>query len=155
MYISILTPNPEYCKNFSTQVGNNEVWLILSVIFRFFLLYSPSDIVKFQRNDSPTESYRMVWCKTHYDVTDKNNNVSFEGLNRHSDSFTILWCLSQPSKLPIFCIYLIVFYRSIVHTGKWCPYCKVLWTDSFMAVLCQENWNLVFYCVEKDREGFQ
>ena len=36
MYISISTPNPEYCKNFSTHVGNNEVWLILSVILTFF-----------------------------------------------------------------------------------------------------------------------
>jgi hypothetical protein len=27
---------------------------------------------------SDTEDYQPVWCQTHYDVTDKNNNVSFE-----------------------------------------------------------------------------
>ena len=27
--------------------------------------------------------YRLIWRKTHYDVTDKNNNVSSEGLDRH------------------------------------------------------------------------
>jgi hypothetical protein len=29
------------------------------------------------------KNIRSNWRKTHYDVTDKNNNISFEGLNRH------------------------------------------------------------------------
>ena len=27
--------------------------------------------------------YRSIWCKTHYDVTVKNNSISSEGLDRH------------------------------------------------------------------------
>ena len=30
--------------------------------------------------DSDTENYLSVWCQTHYDVTDQNNN---EGINIH------------------------------------------------------------------------
>jgi len=33
--------------------------------------------------NSHTQVYRSIWCKTHYDVTDKNNNVSSEDLDRH------------------------------------------------------------------------
>ena len=34
-------------------------------------------------SDSDTENYRSVWHQTHSDVTDKNNNVSFECLDKH------------------------------------------------------------------------
>ena len=29
------------------------------------------------------ENYLSVWCQTHFDVTNKNNNSSFEGLDRY------------------------------------------------------------------------
>jgi hypothetical protein len=42
---------------------------------------------------------RSIWCKAHYDVTDENNNVSSEGLNRYyhiypSLSYRIRWDIS-------------------------------------------------------------
>jgi hypothetical protein len=33
--------------------------------------------------NSSAQVYWSIWCKTHYDITDKNNNVSSEGLDRH------------------------------------------------------------------------
>ena len=33
--------------------------------------------------NSHAQVYRSIWRKTHYDVTDKKNNVSSEGLDRH------------------------------------------------------------------------
>jgi len=38
-----------------------------------------------QQPNSDTENYLSMWCQTHYDVLiiDKNNNISFEGLNIH------------------------------------------------------------------------
>jgi hypothetical protein len=27
--------------------------------------------------------YHSIWCKTHYDVTDENNNISSDGLDRY------------------------------------------------------------------------
>jgi hypothetical protein len=33
--------------------------------------------------NSDTENYLSVWCQTHYDVIDRNNDVSFEGLDVH------------------------------------------------------------------------
>jgi hypothetical protein len=44
--------------------------------------------------------YQSIWYKTHYDVTDKNNNVSSEGLDRHyhkypSSAYPIHWYISD------------------------------------------------------------
>ena len=44
--------------------------------------------------------YRSIWCKTHYDVTHKNSNVSSEGLDRHyhkyhSLSYQTPWDISD------------------------------------------------------------
>jgi len=44
-------------------------------------LLSQTGIFKYQQTE--TENYLYVWCQTHHDVTDKNNNVSFEGLDVH------------------------------------------------------------------------
>jgi hypothetical protein len=33
--------------------------------------------------NSHAQVYLSIWRKTHYDVTDKNHNVSYEGLDRH------------------------------------------------------------------------
>jgi hypothetical protein len=43
------------------------------------------------RNHNPlilprVEMYRSVWRQTHYDATDKNNNIRFEGLDIHYHS---------------------------------------------------------------------
>ena len=51
-------------------------YTILSVIWAFFLgthraILSVSTIIS------------RVWCQTHHDVTDKNDIVSFEGLDIH------------------------------------------------------------------------
>jgi hypothetical protein len=47
-----------------------------------FALISPSDIVSINQQ-TYTENYLSVWRQTHYDVTDKNNNISYESLNIH------------------------------------------------------------------------
>jgi hypothetical protein len=39
--------------------------------------------VFYQRIVSDAENYWSVWRQTHYEVTDQNNNVSFEGLYKH------------------------------------------------------------------------
>jgi len=50
----------------------------------FFPLISLQDIVSIDRQtDSDTENYLSVWCQTHYDVPDINNEVSFECLDLH------------------------------------------------------------------------
>ena len=57
--------------------------------------------------------YWSIWRKTQIDVTDKNNNISSEGPDRHyhkyhSSSYQTRWdisdrwCLSRPSILPLF-----------------------------------------------------
>ena len=54
----------------------NSFLLILVDIFHFM---SSIDIVTL----TDTENYQSMWSQTHCDVTDKNNNVSFEGLDIH------------------------------------------------------------------------
>ena len=44
-------------------------------------LYQITDNCLYQRTDFHTENYRPVWRQTHYNVTDKNTNVSFEDLD--------------------------------------------------------------------------
>ena len=34
----------------------------------------------FSKTDSDTENNQSMWCQTHYDVADKNNNINFESL---------------------------------------------------------------------------
>jgi hypothetical protein len=39
--------------------------------------------------DSDTEKSQSVWCHIHYDVTDKNNTVSFEDIDiQRMDPYT-------------------------------------------------------------------
>jgi hypothetical protein len=33
--------------------------------------------------NSHVQVYQSIWRQTHYDVTDKINNINFEGINRH------------------------------------------------------------------------
>jgi hypothetical protein len=71
--------------------------------------------------NSHVQVYWSIWRKTHYDVTDKNNNISSEGLDRHyhkyhSSSYGTRWDISNNvcldlQKLPLFYIYhLIILY---------------------------------------------
>ena len=43
-------------------------------------LISPSDIVSINKLTLILTHYHSVWVQTHYDVTNKNNNISFEDL---------------------------------------------------------------------------
>jgi hypothetical protein len=45
-------------------------------------LISLSYIICFNKL-TDAENYQSVWHQTHFDVTDKNYNISFEGLNIH------------------------------------------------------------------------
>ena len=36
---------------------------------------------QYQQTDSDTENYWSVWRQTHYDITNKNNNVNSEDLD--------------------------------------------------------------------------
>ena len=39
--------------------------------------------------NSHAKVYPFIWRKTHYNITDKNNNVSSEGLDRHYHKYPI------------------------------------------------------------------
>jgi hypothetical protein len=45
--------------------------------------------------------YWSIWRKTHYDVTDKNNNVSSEGIDRHYHTQVFL-CKSLKNRTKIY-----------------------------------------------------
>ena len=55
----------------------------LSVIWTFNPLISLSDIVSINKLNSDSENYLSVLHQTHYDVTNRSNNVNYEGLNIH------------------------------------------------------------------------
>jgi hypothetical protein len=75
-------------------MGRLDCIFILSVIYTFFLWHNRGiiDIIQgycqYQRTDHETVNYLSVWCQTHYDVTDKNNNVSIEGFTYIITSIT-------------------------------------------------------------------
>ena len=54
-----------------------------------FPLIQPSDIVIINKQ---TGNYWSVWHETNSDVIDKNNNVSFEHLNKHFHQYCSLSC---------------------------------------------------------------
>ena len=56
------------------------IFLVIGNSYMFPLL-ALSDIFSYQRNDHDTENYRSAWRQAHHDITDKNNNVSFECLD--------------------------------------------------------------------------
>ena len=71
--------------------------------------------------DSHVQVYRSIWHKTHYNVTDKNNNVNSEDIDKHYHKYTSLsyqnrWdisnnvCLNH-SKLLLFYISLMVKFK--------------------------------------------
>ena len=50
--------------------------------------------------NSHAQVYQSIWCKPHYDVIDKNNNVSSEDLDRHyhkypSSAYRTCWDISD------------------------------------------------------------
>ena len=56
-------------------IGNFDIY---SLTHKFL-----SDIFCIILTDSDPEKYRSLRCQTHYDLTDKSNDISFEGLDRH------------------------------------------------------------------------
>ena len=50
---------------------------------QIFSLIPQTDIVSIKNLAPDTKHYMSMWCQTHYDVTDKNSNISFEGLHIH------------------------------------------------------------------------
>ena len=39
-------------------------------------------------HNSHVDKYQSVWRQTHYNITDKKSNISFEGIDRHITSIT-------------------------------------------------------------------
>jgi hypothetical protein len=73
---------------YTRKLSSAVLWLVdycSSTRVKYRPLISPNDIVSnsvsTNPNHSDTEHYRSVWCQAHYDNTDKNNNVSFKGLD--------------------------------------------------------------------------
>jgi len=56
------------------------ITIYLSVIQNFFFHLTEwyCQRLVFSETDSDTENNRSMWCQTHYDVADKNNNINFE-----------------------------------------------------------------------------
>ena len=59
-----------------SETSNNQLF----IHFSFDLVISEG---YFQHHDDGSENYRSVRCLIHKEVTDKNNNVSFESLDIH------------------------------------------------------------------------
>jgi hypothetical protein len=71
-----------YCSQQSILGKQINDSIYLSEIWNFFSLISPRDIVSIN-NLTDNENYHSVWRQTHYEVTNENKNVSFEGLDIH------------------------------------------------------------------------
>jgi len=76
---------------FSLMCAADKVWII-----ELTLIHKNTRSV----HNLHVQVYRSIWRKTHYDVTDKNNNVSSEGLDRYyhkypSSSYLIRWYISD------------------------------------------------------------
>ena len=84
--------------------------------------------------------YRSIWCKIYYDVTDKHNNISSEGLDRHyhknsSSSYQTHWDISDNVCLNLQnCCYSTCIYIS-----------ELLWENILILLF----WNVVTDSLEK------
>jgi len=65
-------------------IGKLEIFLLMCVADKVWIMQLTliHKNIRSVRN-SHAQVYRSIWRKTHYDVTDKNNNISFEGLDIH------------------------------------------------------------------------
>ena len=70
------------------MIGNLVIFPVISLI----------DIVSINELTG-TKNYRSVWCRTHYDATDKNNSIFFGGLNNIIT--VLLICLTAHTILVI------------------------------------------------------
>jgi len=79
-----------YCSEKSILAKQTNDSIYFSVIYKFFF-----ELIKgyfqYQRTGSDTENYWSVWCHTHYDVTNKNNNFSLSVTCGRSVLFSRLW----------------------------------------------------------------
>jgi hypothetical protein len=51
--------------------------------------------------NSHAQVYRSIWCKTHYDITDNNNNVSSESLYRRYHKYQLVLVIMSVSTFII------------------------------------------------------
>ena len=64
---------------FSLMCATDKVW-----ITKLTLIHKNISSV---RNLHEAQVYLSIWRKTHYDITNENNNVSSEGLDRHNHKY--------------------------------------------------------------------
>ena len=68
-----------------------EIWCSLKLNTLFYIdiakivtrINYPLYSISINKLTLDTENYLSVWCQTHYDFTDKNNKVCFEGLEKY------------------------------------------------------------------------
>jgi hypothetical protein len=65
--------SPHRQSNFFFIIGKLDIFPLMCAVDKVWI----TEVTLILKN------IRSNWRKTHYDVTDKNNNISFEGLNRH------------------------------------------------------------------------
>ena len=51
--------------------------------------------------NSHAQVYRSIWCKTHYDITDNNNNISSESLYRRYHKYQLVLVIMSVSTFII------------------------------------------------------
>jgi len=102
-----------YCCCFSIFISNCYARFSFDLMEGYF---------QYQQNDSDNENYRSVWHCTHYGVTDKSNNVSFEALNKHYHSSSvrlavILVIMSVSTFITAVILYIIAVWLLVNYTG--------------------------------------
>jgi len=66
-------------------IGKFDILLLMCGADRVWITELTSihkNIIQRSVHNSHVQVYQSIWCKTHYDVTDKNDNVSSEGLEK-------------------------------------------------------------------------
>ena len=78
------------------EISDIVVYINLLVIYTFSLWSHLEGSYQYQQTDF--EIYQSLWCQTRYDITDANNNISFEGLDMN---ISITTC---PNRLDVIAI---------------------------------------------------
>ena len=72
---------------FPWSLGVYRIRQVLLYHLLWVFIHFPVDLAQvyfqYQQTDSDTDTYYSVRCHTHYDITYKNNDVSFKGLDKH------------------------------------------------------------------------